>query len=112
MSVLAWQAPTGRETIQLGKNSKIYRKIYIWNIQRSKIFASNIVFFLFFLVTSPFQVALCGGYVAVQTELEVLVLKLEATSEPTTTEEPSDKLKNSKKKKRLLMLFIFVLMQV
>lgn len=38
----------------------------------------------------PKQVALCAGYVAVQTELEVLVLKLDASSEPTTLEESSD----------------------
>ncbi|XP_024134352.1 Hermansky-Pudlak syndrome 3 protein isoform X1 [Oryzias melastigma] len=34
------------------------------------------------------QVALCGGYVAVHAELEVLVLKLEAASEPAAAEEP------------------------
>ncbi|XP_072245089.1 BLOC-2 complex member HPS3 isoform X2 [Leuresthes tenuis] len=39
---------------------------------------------------TPKQVALCGGYVAVQAELEVLVLKLEATSEPTAVEESVD----------------------
>ncbi|CAG5863249.1 unnamed protein product [Menidia menidia] len=39
---------------------------------------------------TPKQVALCGGYVAVQTELEVLVLRLEATSELTAEEEPVD----------------------
>ncbi|XP_047444103.1 Hermansky-Pudlak syndrome 3 protein isoform X2 [Mugil cephalus] len=38
----------------------------------------------------PRQVALCAGYVAVQAELEVLVLKLDATSEPKTLEETSD----------------------
>ncbi|XP_062252058.1 Hermansky-Pudlak syndrome 3 protein isoform X1 [Platichthys flesus] len=36
------------------------------------------------------QVALCGGYVAVQAELEVLVLKLEASSEPQTPDDSSD----------------------
>ncbi|XP_038571088.1 Hermansky-Pudlak syndrome 3 protein isoform X2 [Micropterus salmoides] len=35
----------------------------------------------------PKQVALCGGYVAVRGELEVLVLKLDASSEPKTLEE-------------------------
>uniref|UniRef100_A0A1A8MVZ7 Hermansky-Pudlak syndrome 3 n=1 Tax=Nothobranchius pienaari TaxID=704102 RepID=A0A1A8MVZ7_9TELE len=35
---------------------------------------------------TPKQVALCGGFVAVQAELEVLVLKLEVTSEPTMQE--------------------------
>ncbi|XP_008282511.1 BLOC-2 complex member HPS3 isoform X3 [Stegastes partitus] len=39
---------------------------------------------------TPRQVALCGGYVAVQAELEVLILKLEASSEPKALEEPSD----------------------
>ncbi|XP_028260044.1 BLOC-2 complex member HPS3 isoform X2 [Parambassis ranga] len=39
---------------------------------------------------TPRQVALCGGYVAVQAELEVLVLKLEATLEPKTLKETSD----------------------
>lgn len=34
--------------------------------------------------------ALCGGYVAVQTELEVLVLKLDATSEPIALDESQD----------------------
>uniref|UniRef100_A0A3Q3LWH1 HPS3 biogenesis of lysosomal organelles complex 2 subunit 1 n=1 Tax=Mastacembelus armatus TaxID=205130 RepID=A0A3Q3LWH1_9TELE len=38
----------------------------------------------------PKQVALCGGYVAVQAELEVLVLKLDASSEPKTLEELPD----------------------
>ncbi|XP_045909665.1 Hermansky-Pudlak syndrome 3 protein isoform X2 [Micropterus dolomieu] len=38
----------------------------------------------------PKQVALCGGYVAVRGELEVLVLKLDASSEPKTLEESSD----------------------
>ncbi|MEQ2185228.1 hypothetical protein GOODEAATRI_016081, partial [Goodea atripinnis] len=38
-------------------------------------------------------VALCGSYVAIQAELEVLVLKLEATTERTATEEPSESLK-------------------
>uniref|UniRef100_A0A3B3XR48 BLOC-2 complex member HPS3 N-terminal domain-containing protein n=1 Tax=Poecilia mexicana TaxID=48701 RepID=A0A3B3XR48_9TELE len=38
----------------------------------------------------PLQVALCGGYVAVQAELEVLVLKLEATAEATGVEDLMD----------------------
>ncbi|XP_068446092.1 BLOC-2 complex member HPS3 [Clinocottus analis] len=38
----------------------------------------------------PTQVALCGRYVAVQAELEVLVLKLDTSSEPKTLEESSD----------------------
>ncbi|XP_034386846.1 Hermansky-Pudlak syndrome 3 protein isoform X3 [Cyclopterus lumpus] len=38
----------------------------------------------------PKQVALCGRYVAVQAELEVLVLKLDTSSEPKTLEESSD----------------------
>ncbi|KAL3047067.1 hypothetical protein OYC64_021319 [Pagothenia borchgrevinki] len=42
----------------------------------------------------PKQVALCGGYVAVQMELEVLVLKLDASSDPKTQEESSDTKKN------------------
>ncbi|XP_073332742.1 BLOC-2 complex member HPS3 isoform X2 [Pagrus major] len=36
------------------------------------------------------RVALCAGYVAVQAELEVLVLKLDASSEPKTMEESSE----------------------
>uniref|UniRef100_A0A096MD02 HPS3 biogenesis of lysosomal organelles complex 2 subunit 1 n=1 Tax=Poecilia formosa TaxID=48698 RepID=A0A096MD02_POEFO len=44
---------------------------------------------------TPKQVALCGGYVAVQAELEVLVLKLEATAEATGVEEPSDSFKSA-----------------
>ncbi|XP_058495268.1 Hermansky-Pudlak syndrome 3 protein isoform X1 [Solea solea] len=39
---------------------------------------------------TPKQVALCGGYLAVQAELEVLVLKLDASSEPTSLDESSD----------------------
>lgn len=34
--------------------------------------------------------ALCGGYVAVQAELEVLVLKLDASSEPEIPEDSLD----------------------
>ncbi|XP_035996721.1 Hermansky-Pudlak syndrome 3 protein isoform X2 [Fundulus heteroclitus] len=43
---------------------------------------------------TPKQVALCGGYVAVQAELEVLVLKLEATTEPAAADDPSDSSKS------------------
>lgn len=39
---------------------------------------------------APKQVALCDTYVAVQGELEVLILKLDETSEPQTLEEPLD----------------------
>ncbi|KAK2835160.1 hypothetical protein Q5P01_015644 [Channa striata] len=39
---------------------------------------------------TPKQVALCAGYVAVQADLEVLVLKLDASSEPRTLEESPD----------------------
>ncbi|XP_039457124.1 Hermansky-Pudlak syndrome 3 protein isoform X4 [Oreochromis aureus] len=39
---------------------------------------------------TPKQVALCDTYVAVQGELEVLILKLDETSEPQTLEEPLD----------------------
>ncbi|XP_059197814.1 Hermansky-Pudlak syndrome 3 protein isoform X2 [Centropristis striata] len=42
----------------------------------------------------PKQVALCGGFVAVQAELEVLVLKLDVSSEPITLEESSETKKN------------------
>ncbi|KAL7396459.1 hypothetical protein ABVT39_006036 [Epinephelus coioides] len=38
----------------------------------------------------PKQVALCGTYLAVQAELEVLVLKLDASSEPNILDESSD----------------------
>ncbi|XP_049911200.1 Hermansky-Pudlak syndrome 3 protein isoform X1 [Epinephelus moara] len=38
----------------------------------------------------PKQVALCGAYLAVQAELEVLVLKLDASSEPNILDESSD----------------------
>ncbi|RVE73638.1 hypothetical protein OJAV_G00033220 [Oryzias javanicus] len=41
------------------------------------------------------QVALCGGYVAVHAELEVLVLKLEAASEPAAAEEPLETSKSA-----------------
>ncbi|XP_044218137.1 Hermansky-Pudlak syndrome 3 protein isoform X2 [Thunnus albacares] len=43
----------------------------------------------------PKQVALCGGYVAMQAELEVLVLKLDASTEPITLEESSDPQKSA-----------------
>ncbi|XP_071342477.1 BLOC-2 complex member HPS3 isoform X2 [Trachinotus anak] len=39
---------------------------------------------------TPKQVALCGGYVAVQAELEVLVLKLETPSDPKTLDDSLD----------------------
>ncbi|KAM7409251.1 hypothetical protein PAMA_000959 [Pampus argenteus] len=45
--------------------------------------------------TKPKQVALCGGYVAVQSDLEVLVMKLDASSEPKTLEESSDSRKSA-----------------
>lgn len=38
----------------------------------------------------PHQVALCAGYVAVQAEMEVLVLKLDALSESKPQEESTD----------------------
>ncbi|XP_035502478.1 Hermansky-Pudlak syndrome 3 protein isoform X3 [Scophthalmus maximus] len=43
---------------------------------------------------TPKQVALCGGYVAVQAELEVLVLKLDSSSEPKTLDDSLDTSKN------------------
>ncbi|XP_041862179.1 Hermansky-Pudlak syndrome 3 protein isoform X2 [Melanotaenia boesemani] len=43
---------------------------------------------------TPKQVALCGGYVAVQGELEVLVLKLEAALMPVTIDPSSETSKN------------------
>uniref|UniRef100_A0A3B4A1L2 BLOC-2 complex member HPS3 N-terminal domain-containing protein n=1 Tax=Periophthalmus magnuspinnatus TaxID=409849 RepID=A0A3B4A1L2_9GOBI len=39
------------------------------------------------------NVALCAGYIALQSELEVLVLKLEASNEPTPSEETPDQVK-------------------
>ncbi|KAJ0032807.1 hypothetical protein NQD34_002888 [Periophthalmus magnuspinnatus] len=39
------------------------------------------------------KVALCAGYIALQSELEVLVLKLEASNEPTPSEETPDQVK-------------------
>ncbi|KAM4628808.1 BLOC-2 complex member HPS3 isoform 2-T2 [Polymixia lowei] len=47
---------------------------------------------LHFTGLTPQQVALCGGYVAVRGELEVLVLKLEATPNPKNQAEPPDML--------------------
>uniref|UniRef100_A0A4W6F704 HPS3 biogenesis of lysosomal organelles complex 2 subunit 1 n=1 Tax=Lates calcarifer TaxID=8187 RepID=A0A4W6F704_LATCA len=44
---------------------------------------------------TPKQVALCGGYVAVQAELEVLVLKLDASSEPKTMDKSLDTSKSA-----------------
>ncbi|XP_072294219.1 BLOC-2 complex member HPS3 [Eucyclogobius newberryi] len=40
------------------------------------------------------KVALCVGYVALQSELEVLVLKLEASDDPSPTEETPDQLRH------------------
>ncbi|XP_053718456.1 Hermansky-Pudlak syndrome 3 protein isoform X2 [Synchiropus splendidus] len=45
---------------------------------------------LHFKETKPTQVALCSGYVAVQSELEVLVLKLASSIGPVRTEEPAE----------------------
>lgn len=55
---------------------------------------------LFVIVTPPVppQVALCGGYVAVQAELEMLVLKLDASSEPIVQQEASDACKSDYEK--------------
>ncbi|KAM8883472.1 BLOC-2 complex member HPS3 isoform 2-T2 [Synchiropus picturatus] len=45
---------------------------------------------LHFKETKPTQVALCSGYVAVQSELEVLVLKLASSIGPVRSEEPAE----------------------
>ncbi|XP_061831508.2 BLOC-2 complex member HPS3 isoform X1 [Nerophis lumbriciformis] len=44
--------------------------------------------------TKPKQVALCAGYVAMQADLEVLVLKLDTTPEPNDLEESSEAPRN------------------
>lgn len=57
-----------------------------WEISNLSIFPC----FCFFPKYFDRQVALCDTYVAVQGELEVLILKLDETSEPQTLEEPLD----------------------
>ncbi|KAK7888613.1 hypothetical protein WMY93_024173 [Mugilogobius chulae] len=51
-------------------------------------------FILHISAIKPKKVALCAGYIAVQSELEVLVLKLEASNEPSPVEETLDQLKS------------------
>ncbi|XP_035509465.1 Hermansky-Pudlak syndrome 3 protein [Morone saxatilis] len=65
-----------------GQTSSSNQNVSILDFERSVI--------LHLPKIKPKRVALCGGYVAVQTELEVLVLKLDASSEPKTVEESSD----------------------
>ncbi|XP_069009112.1 BLOC-2 complex member HPS3 isoform X1 [Embiotoca jacksoni] len=79
-------APTSSSNTQQsqsqGQTSSSNQNLSILDFERSVI--------LHLPQITPKQVALCGGYVAVQAELEVLVLKLEATSESKTLEESSD----------------------
>ncbi|XP_051233948.1 Hermansky-Pudlak syndrome 3 protein isoform X3 [Dicentrarchus labrax] len=65
-----------------GQTSSSNQNVSILDFERSVI--------LHLPKIKPKRVALCGGYVAVQTELEVLVLKLDESSEPKTAEESSD----------------------
>ncbi|CAJ1061051.1 Hermansky-Pudlak syndrome 3 protein isoform X2 [Xyrichtys novacula] len=65
-----------------GQTSSSNQTISILDFERSVI--------LHLPILKPKQVALCGGYVAVRTELEVLVLKLDASTEPQVLEESTD----------------------
>ncbi|XP_034035350.1 Hermansky-Pudlak syndrome 3 protein isoform X2 [Thalassophryne amazonica] len=68
--------------INQGQTSTPNRTFSILDFERSVILHLQRV--------TPKQVALCGGYVAVQTELEVLVLKLDVTSDCKNEEEAPD----------------------
>ncbi|XP_015247536.1 PREDICTED: Hermansky-Pudlak syndrome 3 protein isoform X2 [Cyprinodon variegatus] len=70
-----------------GQNSAANQDLSVLDFERSVILHFSKIF--------PKQVALCGGYVAIQGDLEVLVLKLRATTETTATEEPSDSFKSA-----------------
>ncbi|XP_076010604.1 BLOC-2 complex member HPS3 isoform X2 [Genypterus blacodes] len=66
-----------------GQSSNVNPNLSILDFERSII--------LHLPEITPKQVALCAGYVAVQADLEVLVLKLKATSDPKSLEESEDK---------------------
>ncbi|XP_030584282.1 BLOC-2 complex member HPS3 isoform X2 [Archocentrus centrarchus] len=65
-----------------GRSSGSNQNLSILDFERSVI--------LYLSKITPKQVALCDSYVAVQAELEVLVLKLDVTSESQTLEDPVD----------------------
>nr|XP_019960477.1 PREDICTED: Hermansky-Pudlak syndrome 3 protein isoform X1 [Paralichthys olivaceus] len=65
-----------------GQNSSSNQNVSILDFERSVI--------VHLPKMSPKQVALCGGYVAVQAELEVLVLRLEASSDPKPLDDSPD----------------------
>ncbi|XP_027146173.1 BLOC-2 complex member HPS3 isoform X3 [Larimichthys crocea] len=65
-----------------GQTSSSTQNVSILDFERSVI--------LHLPKIKPKRVALCGGYVAIQAELEVLVLKLDASSETKIMEESSD----------------------
>ncbi|XP_041647850.1 Hermansky-Pudlak syndrome 3 protein isoform X6 [Cheilinus undulatus] len=65
-----------------GQTSTSNQTISILDFERSVILHLPII--------KPKQVSLCAGYVAVRTELEVLVLKLDASSETQTLEESAE----------------------
>ncbi|KAM9358556.1 BLOC-2 complex member HPS3 isoform 2-T2 [Symphorus nematophorus] len=77
-----WPNSQQSSTHAQGQTSSSNQNVSILDFERSVI--------LHLPKIKPKRVALCGGYVAVQAELEVLVLKLEALPEPNTVEESAD----------------------
>ncbi|XP_071400715.1 BLOC-2 complex member HPS3 [Centroberyx affinis] len=77
-----WQNTQQSSSQNQGQNPGSNQNLSILDFERSVI--------LHLPGIIPKQVALCGGYVAVQAELEVLVLKLDATSDPKNQEEAPD----------------------
>ncbi|XP_078141966.1 BLOC-2 complex member HPS3 isoform X2 [Centroberyx gerrardi] len=77
-----WQNTQQSSSQNQGQNPGSNQNLSILDFERSVI--------LHLPGIIPNQVALCGGYVAVQAELEVLVLKLDATSDPKNQEEAPD----------------------
>lgn len=65
-----------------GQTTSSNQTVSILDFERSVILHLPII--------KPKQVSLCAGYVAVRTELEVLVLKLEASTESQTLDESTD----------------------
>ncbi|XP_041790937.1 Hermansky-Pudlak syndrome 3 protein isoform X2 [Chelmon rostratus] len=78
----AWPNTQQSSSQSQGQTSSSSQNVSILDFERSVI--------LHLQKIKPKQVALCGGYVAVQAELEVLVLKLDASSEPEIPEDSLD----------------------
>ncbi|KAM3876039.1 BLOC-2 complex member HPS3 [Diretmus argenteus] len=82
-----WQNTQQSSSQNQGQSSTSNQNFSILDFERSVI--------LHLPGITPQKLALCGGYVAVQAELEVLVLKLDATSDPKNQEEPQDSHKSA-----------------